>query len=414
MTLGFNLHTKQTQVFRLGQVVGLLQMSTGELDEHLSVIAQDNPMLVLQPRTTRAFSTTDVVEATAVEESDSLYGHVFRALAGLIAQGGLMESVITALIAELEPSGWLGSTTQEIAETLGVSNTLIQTALRVVQKRIDPPGLFARNLEECLRLQLEDRDAMTDEMLCVLAHLSVLESGGIAALAVATELDIDTVQRCLCEIRRLDPKPGARFVFDPTLIREPDVRLTPIGDGWQIEFLSSLQDDIKISTMPRCPKTAETQEALANARALKQALQIRQSAMKQVVEDIVDRQGAYFRIGASALVPMTMSEIATATGFHLSTISRVLNGLLIEGPNGISAARTLFCGTASAQSSQSKPQVQARLRALLGAEDPGKPMSDRRLTAILKDEGIMVSRRVVSNYRLEIGFPAAAKRRLRA
>lgn len=411
MKPGFHLHTKQMQVFRLGQVVSLLQMSTSELDEHLSEIVQDNPMLILRPR---ALSTTNVLEATAVEDAGSLYDHVFRALAGLIAQGGLMEKVITSLIAELDPSGWLASTPHEIAQALDVSDTLIETALRVVQKRVDPPGLFARNLEECLRLQLEDRDALTDTMSHVLAHIGVLEVGGIAALVIATELDIETVQRCLTEIRRLDPKPGSGFVVDPTLMREPDVRITPHGNGWQIEFLSSLQEDIKISWMPRCAKTAETQEALAKARDLKQALEIRHSALKQVVEDLVDRQGAFFRIGASALVPMTMFEIADSTGFHLSTVSRVLNGLLIEGPNGISAARTLFGGTASAQSTQSKPQVQARLRVLLKSEDPKKPLSDRHLTSILQREGIFVSRRVVSSYRQDIGILAAAKRRFRA
>ncbi len=414
MPLGVHLQAKQSQVFRLGQVVSLLQMSASELDEHLAELAQDNPLLILRQRRAAGMSTTDLLEMTAVEQASSLYDHVFRELAGLIVQGGLMEKVVTALVAELEPSGWLGRAPVEIAVSLGLTATLVETALRVVQKQVDPVGLFARDLQDCLRLQLEDRGAMTDAMELVLTHLPVLERSGMAGLAAATGLCADEVQDCLAVLRRLDPKPGNAFVTDPTLMREPDVRVTPSGDRWEIEYLSSLQRDIEIAQLPRGSRTPETREALARARALKQALSIRVSALKQVVGEVVERQGAYFRFGDRALAPMTLSQIAQETGFHLSTVSRVMNGLLIEGPNGIVAARNLFSGTASALATQSKPQVQARIRALLAQEDPKKPLSDRRVTAVLLAEGIAVSRRVVSNYRQEIGILAVAKRRLQA
>lgn len=414
MKPGLHLRATQSQVFRLGQVVSLLQMSAAELDAHLAEAAQENPMLILQTRPGAGTSATDVLEMTAVAQANSLYDHVFRELAGLIAQGGLMERVITALIAELEPSGWLARLPREIAETLGVSADLIEAALKVVQHRIEPTGLFARDLAECLRLQLEDRDALCDATRQVLDHLSVLETDGVAGLVSATGLEPEIVQDCLTVIRRLDPKPGSAFATDPTLMRAPDVRVTPRGEGWEIEFLSSQQEHIRISSLPRGSDAPRAREALAKARALKQALEIRYSALRQVVGVVVDRQGGFFLHGASALEPMSMSEIAAETGFHLSTVSRVLNGLLIEGPNGITAARMLFSGTASVKASQSKPQVQARIRALLAGEDPAKPLSDRRLTAILQDEGIMVSRRVVSNYRQQIGILPAAKRRLRA
>ncbi len=414
MTVGLQLRAKQSQVFRLGQVVSLLQMSAAELDAHLAELAQDNPMLVLRPRPPAGISATDVLEMTAVAEANSLYQHVFRELAGLIGRGGLMETLITALISELDPSGWLGRAPEDIAKSLGLAPALVETALNVVQKRVEPVGLFARDLRECLRLQLEDRDALTDELTRILAHLPVLEQGGAAALARATGLGGEDIQQGLSVLRRLDPKPGSTFSTDATLMREPDCRIAPAGDGWEIEFLSFLQRDIEIVPLPRTGRTPEARQALAEARALKQALDMRVSALRQVVGEIVERQGAYFRHGDQALTPMTMSEIAQETGFHLSTVSRVMNGLLIEGPNGIVAARTLFGGTASAQAVQSKPQVQARIRALLAGENPAKPISDRRLTTLLQAEGIAVSRRVVSNYRRDIGILSPAQRRLRA
>lgn len=263
MSLGFKLGVKQTQVFRLGQVVSVLQMSAGQLDDHLKEVAEANPMVIPRRRPGAGASATDVLEMTAVEETGSLYSHVFRALAGLIAQGGMMERVITALIGELEPSGWLGRPVEDIAETLGLTPQLIETALKVVQRRVEPTGIFARNLEECLRLQLEDRDAVTPAMSTVLAHLSTLEGGGTCALVAATGLHENEVSNCLAMIRCLDPKPGGAFVTDPTLMREPDVRVVPSGDGWDIEFISSLKDDIDIANIPRSQQSEMTREALA-------------------------------------------------------------------------------------------------------------------------------------------------------
>lgn len=414
MPLGTRLQPKHSQVFHLGQVVTLLQMSSAELDEHLLKAAQDNPMFILRDRHRTGPSATDVLEMTAVEQPGSLYDHVQRQLAGLIGQGGMMERVMTALIAALEPTGWLGQSPEGIAADLGLSEDLVMAALRVAQKRVEPAGLFARDLQDCLRLQLEDRGAMDADMALVLAQLPVLETGGVAALAKAAGLDAGRVADCLAVIRRLDPKPGAAFDTDAALMRAPDVRVTPQGDGWEIEFLSCGRFDIEIARVPGRRRSAEMGEALAAARALQRGLGVRTSALKRVVAEIVERQGAFFRHGPAALAPMTLSDIAQATGFHLSTVSRVLTGLLIEGPNGIVAARAVFAGAASAGAAQSKPQVQARIRALLAGEDPKKPLSDQRLTALLQAEGIAVSRRVVSNYRQEIGILAAAKRRLRA
>ena len=129
MRPGLHLRARQSQVFRLGQVVRLLQMSAAELDAHLAEAARDNPMLVLRPRPL-APGATDVLEMAAVAEANSLYDHVFRELTGLIGQGGLMARVITALVAELEPSGWLGRGVDEIAEGLGLGQDLIAAALR--------------------------------------------------------------------------------------------------------------------------------------------------------------------------------------------------------------------------------------------------------------------------------------------
>ncbi|MBF9035868.1 RNA polymerase subunit sigma-54 [Rhodobacterales bacterium HKCCE2091] len=414
MKLGLNTRTRQAQVFKLGQVIGVLQMSAAELDEHLAEQAQDNPFLAVarRPWAGRAAAcATDLLETMAGDDCPGLHEHVMRELAGLILQGGLVERLVLGLVAELEPSGWLARPVVEIADDLGVSEEVLEIALALVQKRVSPTGLFARSLADCLRLQLVENGQLCDRMALVLDHLPAL-SGGSAVLAAATGLDEDEIARCLGVLKRLNPKPGSDFSRDLALMREPDVRVIPTDDGCEIEFSNDRLDAIAIRDIPGA-ESAESREAICRAKSLKRALDLRRSAVEKVVRALVERQRDYFRVGDRALAPLSLSDLAAETGFHLSTVSRVLAGLLIEGPGGIVTARALCPGAACTGSGPSKPQVVAWIRSLIGAEDADCPLSDARLAERLATEGVRVSRRVVSKYREELGIPAAPLRRRR-
>lgn len=419
MTPSTRLHANQTQTFRMGHVIHVLQMSVEELDEHLYQTARENPFLIVRQRqhgAIRSGSATDLIDASFADGPNSLYDHVMRELAGLIEHGGPMERLILGLVEELEPTGWIGRALPEIADKLGLGCDLVETALVLVQRRVSPAGLFARDLSECLRLQLQEQEMWDADAEAVLTHLSVLENGGPAALAKATGLDETTVAMQIGRLRRLDPKPGSQFSSDPTLMREPDVRIKPDGGRWRADFRARFETEVAIMPKTSGESSSELRQALADARALKQAMDLRQNALKHIVRIIIDVQGAYFRDGAEALKPLTLASIAERTGFHLSTVSRVLNGLLIEGPNGIVQARTL-CPRQSARGSDgaaAKPRVMARLRALLQAEQAEDPLSDKQLSDLLGAEGLTVSRRVVAKYRQELGFAPGAQRRLRA
>lgn len=418
MSFRTQLRTRQAQVFRFGHLVSVLQMSAAELDEHLAETAQDNPFLVLRSRRSGGrslVSTTEIIETVASDQATSLQDHVLRQLAGPISRGGELARIIIALVEELEPSGWLGRPLAQLAAQLGLAETVIEAALSFVQRQIEPAGLFARDLSECLRLQLQERDQLDDPMRCILDHLPALEKGGVDGLARASGLPRQQVRDCLATIRRLDPKPGARFETDPTLMRAPDVTVERGETGWSIRLNASLE--CNLDRFKRAGRSSnDMQAALAQARNLKQALVMRRSAMQQIMRAIVARQEAFFLDGHEAIKPLTMTEIATATGFHLSTVSRVLDGLLIEWRGGIIAARDL-CARRSAlacQNGPAKPRVVSRIRALLRDEDPLAPLSDRRLSELLVQEGIAVSRRVVTKYRQEIGAAPATSRVERA
>ncbi len=409
----------QAQVFRMAHVVNVIRMSQEELDAHLLRIAENNPFLVVRRRRhawIRTGAAHDAPESGPVDAPNSLYDHVLRELSGLIAQGGAMERLIVGLVEELEPTGWIGRPVPEIAAALGFGCEVVESALRLVQRRVSPAGLFARDLADCLRLQLEDQDLLDEEMERVLGHLAILETGGADALARAAALDPATLSKHLARLRRLDPKPGSRFTSDPTLLRDPDVRVEPDGDGWMPVFRPGFETTVDVLPKGSGEGYPELRRAVGEARALKQALELRQNALKHIVRAMIEVQGDFFRDGPVALKPLTQATIAERTGFHLSTVSRVLNGLLIEGPNGIVPARILCARRSSrcAQRGVSKPRVLARLRELLLTESPSSPLSDQCLSDRLGAEGLTVSRRVVANYRQELGFAPVAQRRLRA
>ena len=419
MSLSTRMRTGQAQVFRMGHVINVLQMSSEELDDLMCRTVRNNPLLTVRERqraASRAGDAQELLETSCADTPTSLYDHVFRELAGLIAHGGPMERLIVALVEELEPSGWIGRPVSEIAAKLGLGCDLVETALKLVQRRVSPAGLFARDLTDCLRLQLEDRELWDEEAEAVLVHLGALETGGPEALAKAVGMDSETVLEHLARLRRLDPKPGSRFASDLTLMREPDVRIEPNGDGWRLIFKSIFETDVAVLPSTACDGSSELRQALREARALKQALDLRQSALKRIVKTMIEVQGDFFRDGPEALQPLTQATIAERTGFHLSTVSRVLNGLLIEGPNGLVPAQMLCprCSARNAEGGAAKPKVMARLRTLLTADGPGCPLSDQRLSERLSAEGLVVSRRVIAKYRQELGFATAAQRRLRA
>ncbi|MCC5956539.1 MAG: RNA polymerase subunit sigma-54 [Natronohydrobacter sp.] len=416
MSLATRLNTRQSQAFRFGQVVDVLLMTGEQLDQHLLQTARDNPFLRVRQRrasATRGGNVHDYLDTGIAAAPSSLYAHVQSELAGLLAEGGAIGRLVFALTEALEPTGWLGSPIAEIAARLHMKSEIVEKALELVQRRVSPAGLFARNLRECLSLQLEDQGLLTEDMQIILDHLDILEHGGAQALADATGMGEQAVLCHLARLRRLDPKPGTGFATDPTLMREPDVRVEWRAGQWVAIVQSSVEAMVSVQAPMRDCMSTQTRQALAEARALKRAIDLRCNALDQILKVILAVQTEFFHHGPAALRPLSMSTIAQRTGFHPSTVSRVLNGLLVEGPTGIILARTL-CPHSAAQlceSGPSKPQVLASLRQLLAHETPASPMSDQRLSEMLTSSGLSVSRRVIAKYRQELGFSSAAQRR---
>lgn len=309
----------------------------------------------------------------------------------------------------LEPSGWLAGTVSEIATEAGCSLQRAEAVLRQLQSA-EPTGLFARSLAECLALQAEEQGLLTPPFAELLRNLPLLAAGETEALAAACGCDrteVLTMARCL---RQLNPKPGAAFdQGTPTMGRAADLILRRDGDGWLLELNAQTVPVLRLETGAEAPPNAMTE-----ARGLIQAIERRHATVLTVATEIVARQDGFLR-GKSPLAALTINDLASATGLHRSTVSRVTAALSLSLPSRTLGLRTLLSASAPAARQQEEPlSVQAvleRMRALVQAEDRTNPLTDDALAKLLLPEGAALARRTVAKYRAIAGIPARSARR---
>ena len=326
------------------------------------------------------------------------------------------------LIALLCPAGRLLAEPSEIAQTLGVSLDQVER-VRTTMMRFEPVGLFARDLRECLLVQLEDRQLLDHAMLALLDNLDLLARRDMPRLAAKCRVSVDDVIAMAEELRRLDPKPGSSFNTEVALPIIPDlyVRLSPEGE-WVVDFNDSVIPRIVVNSrfleqLPSSVRAREREffsEKLSSANWLVRSLRQRALTMVRVAGAIIRRQDAFLRHGPAHLVPLVLRDIATDTQLHESTISRVTTNKYIQTPRGIFELKGFF-STSIASSVDSSPHsaeaVRHRLRTLIQSEQPSAVMSDDALVLVLKSEGILLARRTVAKYRESLGIPNSSARR---
>lgn len=343
----------------------------------------------------------------------SLIAHVTAAVRAM----GLppaSQRIALALIEELEPSGWLGRSVAAIAGDLATPEPEVLAVLRRLQT-IEPTGLFARSLGECLALQAADMGALDYAMTVLLQNLDLLAAGDIPRLTRLCGCDEAEIARRFRSIRTMNPKPGASFAqVNPASTREPDLVARPLKGGrWQVALNHSALPSVEIT-----PNAEGDAAALQAARALQHMVKARNATLLRVGREIVTRQSAALLQGPAALAPMGMADLAEALGLHVSTISRVVSGATLDGPTGVLWLRRMFSGARRGKDNAAPPQAAAALRHRLGriiaAENRASPLSDAALVARLAEEsGITLARRTIAQYREAEGIPPAYRRRLR-
>jgi RNA polymerase sigma-54 factor len=404
----------------LQTAIALLRMDAGGLTRYLEEQAERNGYLTVDappldpsvwtPRWTSAFHGTG--HGTGGEMPDtaqpgpSLMAHVLSQIE-TVTKSERERGIALVLAEAIEPSGWLGRPLPELAVEARCSVGDAEAVLRRLQ-RMEPTGLFARSLAECLRLQAAEADRLDPVMVGVLDNLELLAEGRTARLAQicgATEAEVLARLRV---IRSFDPKPGAQFEPGTVDAREPDLTVTAGPQGWEVALNRSALPAVSVRRPGSRPAEPEERAALAEALGLRRMLEQRNATLLRVAQEVILRQHAVLDHGLGALQPLGMAEVAQAVGLHESTISRTVAGVALSTPVGTFALRGLFgprVGDTSAAA------IRAEIARLVAAEDPAAPLSDLTLTDTLAASGRAVARRTVAKYRAQLRIPTAGQRR---
>ncbi|HEY5300876.1 MAG TPA: RNA polymerase factor sigma-54, partial [Acetobacteraceae bacterium] len=305
---------------------------------------------------------------------------------------------------------------------LGIGVARIE-AVRARMMRFDPPGLFARDLRECLAAQLAERDRLDPAMAALLDNLDLLAKRELRQLMAICGVDAEDIVQMVAEIRALDPKPAASWESEPIRVIVPDILMRAAADGgWLLELNPETLPRVLVNQRfftriaPRAGKEARgfLAEHLASANWLVKSLQQRTQTILKVAAEIMRQQDAFLRRGIAHLRPLILRDIAVAVELHESTVSRVTANKYIATPRGMFELKYFFT-TAIARTdggdAHSAEAVRHRIRALIGAEDPDRVLSDDAIVECLRTEGVDIARRTVAKYREALRIPNSTQRK---
>ena len=335
-----------------------------------------------------------------------------------------VESAVAVELADgLDDAGYLRADLAEIAERLGVGEEVVAAVLSTCQA-FDPPGIFARDLSECLALQLRARNRLDPAMDALVRNLELLARRDFQSLTRLCGVGQEDLLDMLAEIRALDPKPGMAFAGGTAEMIVPDVLVRPAPDGsWQVELNPDtlprvLVDNVYYARVSAAAKDAAEKgfltECLQNATWLKRSLDQRARTILKVASEIVRQQDTFLVHGVRHLRPLNMKSIAEAIGMHESTVSRVAANKYMLTPRGVFELRYFFtpaiAGTGAAEA-QSSEAVRDRIRQLIEQEETVDVLSDDSIVDKLRESGVDIARRTVAKYREGMSIPSSVQRR---
>jgi RNA polymerase sigma-54 factor len=327
------------------------------------------------------------------------------------------------LIDLVDEAGYLPADFGQAAERLGASGEAIEQVLAVLQK-FDPPGVCARNLSECLAIQLRELNRYDPAMQALVENLDLLAKRDISSLRRLCGVDDEDITDMIGEIRRLDPKPGLKFGASRTQTVVPDVYVRPGSDGgWQVELNSDTLPRVLVNqtyytelskTIRKDGDKSYFTDALQNATWLVRALDQRARTILKVATEIVRQQDGFFTHGVAHLRPLNLKAVADAIQMHESTVSRVTANKYMATNRGVFELKYFFTASiASADGGEahSAEAVRHHIKQLIDAESPTAILSDDTIVERLRDSGIDIARRTVAKYREAMRIPSSVQRR---
>jgi RNA polymerase sigma-54 factor len=326
------------------------------------------------------------------------------------------------LVGSLDDRGFLTQTESDLALQSRLPLDAMQEALRVL-KTFDPPGLGAKDLPECLLLQLQAKGRGSSLAARVVRdHFVLLTRRRIPDIARRLGVGVEKVQTALEEIRALDQAPGRRFAEDSNRVVVPDASVEKDGDGWKITLNNDYIPRLRISPTYRdliAKGTLSKQdgeylrERIRSGKFLINSIAQRQQTIERITREIVKAQADFFEHGVSRLHPLTMTQIAEVVGVHETTVSRAIANKYLQTPHGIFEFKFFFTSGYRAEggAAVSNTSVKELIADLIACEDRSHPLSDQDLVTKLKEKGLSVARRTVAKYREELGLLSSNLRR---
>ncbi|MDG2108238.1 MAG: RNA polymerase factor sigma-54 [Woeseiaceae bacterium] len=443
---------------QLQQAIYLLQLPVLDLNAQLQEALEENIMLEMEDlpdvpsantestMETEAIKTDELWQSRATEKSqDGSWNEEDRLITDFTDESSetLHEhlnwqleiekftsrevSIGEALVDSINDDGYLADDVDEIISNLNIQPLVTtQEAEKILLKiqRLDPVGVGARSLSECIIRQIEQLTIKTPGYQLALdiaaEHLDLLASQDFGELRRKFHISEEYLNEALALVRACNPKPGLAISPAEAQYIIPDVFVQKIDDRWQVEIspsgvpkLSINQQYAKLLRGSNEHTVLKTQ--LQEARWLIRSLEIRNETLMKVATSIVSRQVSFLELGDEAMRPMVLRDIAEEIGMHESTISRVTTNKYMHTPRGIFRFKFFFSSHLSSNSGEdhSSTSVRAKIRKLITAEDPMKPLSDSKIMSLLKDQGISVARRTVAKYREAMNISSSSERRIR-
>ncbi len=333
-----------------------------------------------------------------------------------------MEDTAIGVIGNLDSDGRLNATNEEIAELCGVPEEIVEKARQIVM-RLDPVGCGARDVRECLLVQLEangEGESLAYEL--VKNHLEDLQPHRLQHLAKDTGIDLNVLNEEINKVRVLNPYPGRRYSSEEPIYVAPEVYIEKIEGDYVIYFADDGSPRLRISPtyqkmlgQERTTKEEKDfiKEKVRSAVDLLRNIEHRKQTIYRVVECIVQKQRDFLDYGVQHIKPMMLKDVAEDIGMHLSTISRVVNRKYAHTPQGVIELRRFFSeGMMNEDGEEVSTRIlKLRIKKMIEDEDTKKPLTDDKIAKMLSKEGVKLSRRTVAKYRDQMQIPGSRERK---
>ncbi|UXF12460.1 RNA polymerase factor sigma-54 [Escherichia coli] len=457
---------------QLQQAIRLLQLSTLELQQELQQALESNPLLEqidtheeIDTRETQDSETLDTADALEQKEMpeelpldaswDTIYTAgtpsgtsgdyiddelpVYQGETTQTLQDYLMwqveltpfsdtdRAIATSIVDAVDDTGYLTVPLEDILESMGdeeIDIDEVEAVLKRIQ-RFDPFGVAAKDLRDCLLIQLSQFDKTTpwleEARLIISDHLDLLANHDFRTLMRVTRLKEDVLKEAVNLIQSLDPRPGQSIQTGEPEYVIPDVLVRKHNGHWTVELNSDSIPRLQINQhyASMCNNARNDGDSqfirsnLQDAKWLIKSLESRNDTLLRVSRCIVEQQQAFFEQGEEYMKPMVLADIAQAVEMHESTISRVTTQKYLHSPRGIFELKYFFSSHVNTEGGgeASSTAIRALVKKLIAAENPAKPLSDSKLTSLLSEQGIMVARRTVAKYRESLSIPPSNQRK---